>query len=150
MTEGKNQSRARFGIYFLATFGFASLPMALHLLQRGGSSGAVTFSDFFPSPDWFVYTITIWAATLAELGHETKIGEAHLFIAVCATLVVVLASYQYAQLSSLLEALRLAKQGSGELAVGPNRWFTGWNIVLASISTAFAIILKLTESKRAN
>ena len=146
--QDPTKSRARFGIYAIATFGFAALPILIHILQRGGLSGDIGFSDLFPSPDWFVYAIAIWAATLAELGHEKKIGEVHLFIAVSAILVVALASYQYAQLSSMFEALRLAKDGSGELAAGPAKWFTRWNIGLSLGSTVLAIGVKTTEKRR--
>ncbi|HET6930223.1 MAG TPA: hypothetical protein VFI45_07860 [Candidatus Acidoferrum sp.] len=146
--KGKTKFDSRLWIYIIATFGFAVLPIVVHVLQRGALSGDITFSDLFPSPDWFVYCIAIWAATLAELGHEQKIGAIHLLIAISATIVVVLASYQYALLSSMLEALRLGKSGSGELASGSARWFSGWNIGLSILSTVFAIGVKLTEKRR--
>jgi|SRR5271168_2499496 len=144
----QDKSHARFLIYLMATYVFAVLPILIHVLQRGGASGDVTFSDLFPSTDWFVYSIAIWAATLAELGHEPRIDAPHLLIAICATIAVVLASFQYAQMSYQLELARSAKGGTGELSVALNRWFTGWNEGMAGATTFFAIVIKVTEKKR--
>jgi len=61
------------------------------------------------------------------MSHDQKIGG-HLLIAVSAAIVVVMASCQYALLSSMLEGSRFGKGGSGELAAGPAMWFTRWNL----------------------
>jgi hypothetical protein len=148
MSPEKNRTAARFFIYLIATFGFGLLPIVVHSLQRGALSGSLAFGDLFPSADWFVFVIAICAAVLAELGHEPKIGEAHLLIAVCIAIIVVLASYQYALLSSMFESLH----GSAANGLPPRteKWFSAWNIVLALGSTAFAVGVKLTESLRAD
>jgi hypothetical protein len=144
--NAEQKSTARFFIYFIATFVFAVLPILIHIIQRGGLSGNVASTDLFPSPDWFVYSIAIWAATLAELGHEPKIGDSHLLIAICATIAVLLASLQYAQMSAQLEALR--SSGRSGLTPELNMWFTRWNEGIAGATTFFAIVIKVTEKKR--
>lgn len=135
-----NRSR-RFLIYGLATFAFAALPILLDVLQRGNSAGSIGLKDIFPSPSWFVYTIAVWAATLAELAHEDTLGDFHFLMAICATLFVVVASYQYAELSHQLE-------NSKGLEASHRKWFTAFNIGFASASTGFAVFVKMTERSR--
>lgn len=131
----------RFLIYTIATFAFAALPILMDILQRGNSLGSIGYDDIFPSPAWFVYTIAIWAATLAELAHEDPLGDFHFLMAICATRFVVVASYQYAELSHQIESGKA-------LDVSHRKWFTTFNIGLASISTGFAVFVKMTESFR--
>ncbi len=128
-------------IYAIATFAFAALPIILDVLQRGDSLGSIGYDDIFPSPAWFVYTIAVWAATLAELAHEDSLGEFPFLMAICATLFVVVASYQYAALSHQLESGKA-------LDASHRKWFTTFNIVLALVSTGFAVFVKMTEGFR--